>query len=51
MPMSKIATNEHCHMVGQSVLDFKWMDPIADLNQLTLILAEGVFMYLMEVNV
>jgi len=43
--------NEHYHMIGQSVLDFEWMDPIADLNQPTLILAEGVFMYLTEVNV
>jgi len=34
------------HLIGKSVLDFDWMDQIAALNQPTLILAEGVFMYL-----
>ena len=38
--------NERYHMIGQSVLEFEWMNPIAALNQPTLILAEGVFMYL-----
>jgi methyltransferase (TIGR00027 family) len=38
--------NERYHMIGQSVLDFKWMDPIAERNRPALILAEGVFMYL-----
>ena len=43
--------NERYHMIGQSVLEFEWMNPIAALNQPTLILAEGVFMYLPEEKV
>ncbi len=43
-----INENERYHIIGQSVLDFDWMEPIARLNQPTLILAEGVFMYLPE---
>jgi methyltransferase (TIGR00027 family) len=37
---------DRSHMIGQSVLDFEWMDPIAKLNRPALILAEGIFMYL-----
>ena len=40
--------NERYQMIGTSVLDFEWMAPIARLNQPTLILAEGVLMYLPE---
>jgi methyltransferase (TIGR00027 family) len=38
--------NDRYQMIGQSVLDFEWMDPIAELNRPALILAEGVLMYL-----
>jgi len=38
--------NERYHMIGQSVLDFEWMDQIAKRHLPALILAEGVFMYL-----
>jgi methyltransferase (TIGR00027 family) len=41
-----IEENDRYHMIGHSVLDFEWMDPITALNRPTLILAEGVFMYL-----
>lgn len=41
-----IEENKHYHMIGQSVLDFGRMVPIAALHRPTLILAEGVFMYL-----
>jgi methyltransferase (TIGR00027 family) len=41
-----IRETDRYHMIGQSVLDFEWMDPIAALNRPTLVLAEGVFMYL-----
>jgi O-methyltransferase involved in polyketide biosynthesis len=40
--------NERYHMLGQSVLDFTWMEPIAQLTRPTLVLAEGIFMYLPE---
>ena len=41
-----IKETDRYQMIGQSVLDFEWMDQIAALNRPTLILAEGVFMYL-----
>jgi methyltransferase (TIGR00027 family) len=41
-----IRETDRYHMIGQSVLDFEWMDPIAALNRPTLVLAEGIFMYL-----
>jgi len=41
-----IDENKRYHMIGQSVLEFGWMEPIAALNLPTMILAEGVFMYL-----
>lgn len=41
-----VIENERYHMIGQSVLDFGWMDQIAKLNRATMILAEGVLMYL-----
>lgn len=43
--------NDRYHMIGQSVLDFEWMKSISNLNLPTLILAEGVFMYLPEEKV
>jgi methyltransferase (TIGR00027 family) len=43
--------NERYQMIGQSVLDYGWMDSIARLDQPTLILAEGVLMYLSESKV
>ncbi|MFN2303320.1 MAG: class I SAM-dependent methyltransferase, partial [Anaerolineales bacterium] len=43
--------NERYHMIGQSVLDFGWMDRVSALKRSTLILAEGVFMYLPEEKV
>lgn len=43
--------NERYRMIGQSVLDFNWMDQVAKIDQPTLILAEGVFMYLPEESV
>jgi O-methyltransferase involved in polyketide biosynthesis len=40
------------HMIGSSVLDYKWMDSIrAKLTQPVFIYAEGVFMYLTEEQV
>ena len=41
-----IDENERYRMIGQSVLEFGWMEPIAALNLPAMILAEGVFMYL-----
>lgn len=46
-----IGEHERYHLIGQSVLDFSWMDQVAGLNRSTLILAEGVFMYLPEEKV
>jgi methyltransferase (TIGR00027 family) len=46
-----IEESDRYHMIGQSVLDFDWMDPIAKLNRPALILAEGVFMYLSKKKV
>lgn len=43
--------NERYHMIGQSVLDFSWMAQVRSPGQPTLILAEGVFMYLSEEQV
>ena len=43
--------NARYHMIGQSVLDFSWMDQIAKISRPILILAEGVFMYLPEESV
>jgi methyltransferase (TIGR00027 family) len=43
--------NARYHMIGQSVLDFSWMAQVRSLGQPTLILAEGVFMYLPEEQV
>ncbi len=46
-----IEENDRYHMIGKSVLEFVWMEQIAKLNQPTIILAEGVFMYLPEQKV
>lgn len=43
--------NERYHMLGTSALDFSWMGQVSLLKQPTLILAEGVFMYLPEEKV
>jgi len=43
--------NARYHMIGRSVLDFSWMDQVAKISCPTLILAEGVFMYLPEESV
>lgn len=43
--------NARYRMIGQSVLDFSWMDQVAKINQTILILAEGMFMYLPEESV
>ena len=43
--------NERYRMIGQSVLDFSWMERVADVKQPVLILAEGVLMYLPEGDV
>jgi len=46
-----VEEHERYHLIGQSVLDFSWMDRIARLNRPVLILAEGIFMYLPEERV
>ncbi len=38
--------NDRYRMIGQSVLNFEWIEHVVNINQPTLILAEGVFMYL-----
>lgn len=38
--------HDRYRMIGKSVLDFAWMDEVADNGQPVLLLAEGVFMYL-----
>ena len=40
--------NARYKMIAQSVLDFSWMDPIEEIRQPKLFLAEGIFMYLPE---
>lgn len=41
-----IEETDRYHMIGQSVLDFDWIDNINAEHSQALILAEGVFMYL-----
>ena len=43
--------NERYTLLATSVLDFSWMDQVSALKQPSLILAEGVFMYLSEEQV
>lgn len=43
--------HERYQLIGQSVLDFTWMDGIAELERPVLVLAEGIFMYLPEEKV
>lgn len=43
--------NERYHMIGQSVLNFEWMDQIEQKSHPALILAEGVLMYIPEQDV
>ncbi len=43
--------NDRYCMIGQTVLDFSWMDPVEAIRQPVMFLAEGVFMYLPEAEV
>jgi len=43
--------NERYCMIGQTVLDFSWMDQVEAIRQPAMFLAEGVFMYLPEADV
>ncbi|MCB2202774.1 class I SAM-dependent methyltransferase [bacterium] len=43
-----LAETDRYRMIGQSVLDFSWMDGIVSRGQPVLFLAEGVLMYLPE---
>ena len=43
--------NERYRMIGQSVLNFSWMERVTDIKQPVLILAEGILMYLPEEDV
>jgi len=46
-----LAENDRYHMIGQSVLDHKWMDDVEKCGKRVLFLAEGLFMYLPEEEV
>jgi methyltransferase (TIGR00027 family) len=46
-----LGEHERYHLIGQSALDFTWMDQAARLNRPALVLAEGIFMYLPEEKV
>lgn len=39
------------HMIGQSVLDYDWMDQVEELDRPVIFLIEGVLMYLPEADV
>ena len=43
--------NERYKMIGKSVLDFSWMDQTEEIKGPKLFLAEGIFMYLPEIEV
>lgn len=43
--------NKRYMLIGQSILDFSWMDAVKDISKATLFLAEGILMYLPEAQV